>query len=211
MRPAVALIALLALSLAVPAAAAAARGERAQARALEEATQRLRASLPHDRRRAGRVLTRLYRSSRCARALEEVPAGPASKALFASTLAYANTVALHPHRDELAAFLARLQRIELRSRVLRSGRAALRHRIRAIRELPQPPADYCRQVEAWRRAGFPPEGAPTLHEHPAWRELDRAYDADGRRIARAGRVLRRHGAPRRIQRLWGRSLTAPVV
>jgi hypothetical protein len=86
----------------------------------------------------------------------------------------------------------------------------LRHRIRAIQELPAPPRGYCADVEAWRRAGFPASGAPDLHRHPAWRALDDAYEADGRRIARAGRLLRRHGAPRRVARMWGRTLTAIV-
>jgi hypothetical protein len=206
MRTAIALIILLVLA----APAQAARGERAEARAFIEVSERLRSSLPADRERAGATLLYLYKDSECAPALEGVPGGKASTELFESTLVYAYLVALHPLREQLATFAADLQRVDVRSRVLRSGRSRLRRQVRLIQQLPAPAGDYCAQVEAWRRAGYPAGGAPTLHHDPAWEQLDSGYRTDRRRISRAGRLLRRHGAPRRIARMWGGHLNSPV-
>ena len=200
MRPAGARVALR-LLLVVPASAPAATGERADARAFIEATKRLRASLPPGRPSVSGELVRLYRDSPCTPALEQVPAGRASEELFEATVLYSVAIVMHPLRDELAAFATDLDRIRVRSRVLRSGRAAMRRNIRAVRRIPEPPADFCERAETWRRAGFPPGGAPTFYDDTLARDMERT-DARRRRAARAGRLLRRHGAGRRIARMW---------
>ena len=59
------------------------------------------------------------------------------------------------------AFVERLDAVELRDRRLR-GRGAQRRTEWAVRLVQPPPADICARLDAWRRAGYPANGASRI-------------------------------------------------
>jgi hypothetical protein len=193
--------ALIACAAASPTAAQAA--DRAAARGFARATERLNAAVLAQRAPIEAAARRLDGDPVCVAALDGVPDGePAAKA-FGLVFVYAFQAGFHPLRDALARFSADLDRVRVRDRALRAGRAAWRREARAVQLLRPAPEDICAQLDAWRQAGYPPDAAPPLEDDPGFAALGEIDDADRPRIARAGRRLRRLGAPRAVTRAWG--------
>ena len=92
--------------------------------------------------------------------------------------------------------------MKLRDRILKSGRAAWRKELGPAQRLQPPAEDICTRLDAWRQAGYPVDQAPKLND-PALDELFGQSDDLEKRIARAGKRMRKLGVRALGRQLWG--------
>ena len=169
MRIALALLAAVAV-LALPSAASAQAppsGERATAQAFADALERFAAASEAAERPDSTWL------EPCERAFARVPRAHRQEAV---TLMVSHSVgrAFAGIRGPLRALRSELADVATADPVLVSGRAAVRRLGRALDAVPAP-GDFCAELRAWRRAGYPSS---------AIREASAAVEALGHAVTR---------------------------
>jgi hypothetical protein len=193
------------VAVAILAAAPAARAEsdRAAAKDFGRAAEQLYVAVQPQRQAVETGANRLSRDPVCKDALTHLPEGDAADVFADLVLPYYFEALVAPIVPALHDYVAALDRVKVDDKRLRSGRAAMRLTVRAVRGLQPAPADICARLQAWQQAGYPVKAAPKIDD-PAFDALFTLPQSLNGKIARAAKRLRSLGVSRRTsQRFTG--------
>jgi hypothetical protein len=182
------------------ASAQAAGGDRTAAKAFAQAAKELRADVFAQKATLETGVNRLSDDPACLEAFRHVPKSAAEDAA-ALFFEYSFEAQIAPIVPAFRAFVAKLEGVPVRDRKLRSGRASQRRVLRAVELVQPPPADVCAQLDAWRNAGYPADGAPKIDD-PGFEAAVALPQRVQKRIDAAAKRLRKLGVSRRVSRLW---------
>jgi hypothetical protein len=191
----------LAALLAAAPASAAAPGDRAAAAAIRQATIDLHFTVAQQGPAIQAAVDRIAKDPGCAAALEHLPEDQALAAVSGFVLPAVLELEFDPLKRSFTAFAGKLETVPMRDPVLRSGRAAWRDLAVHVARFARPPADFCTQLDAWRKAGYPKASRPRIDD-PAVDWLVENLDRVDAKLERSGRRLRELGVSKRLVGWW---------